>query len=176
MGGRRDVADGEQRALQFLGARERLELEVEVDRFHFFDDDALADAAERGRTSLDTMTTPDLVGRVEGEAANFAALARAVLPLALALAVMSFAQPAANLQFVAAVALTKARLFQDIQDRRRLTEDLYALTQAMDRSMDLQERVEIFAASALRALSTCRRCEQSAFPSDCARRLRPTQG
>ena len=45
-----------------------------------------------------------------------------------------------------AAAIAKARLFQDIQDRRRLTEDLYALTQAMDRSMDLQERVEIFAA------------------------------
>ena len=52
-----------------------------------------------------------------------------------------------------ASAIAKARLFQDIQDRRRLTEDLYALTQAMDRSMDLQERVEIFAASALRALN-----------------------
>ena len=50
-----------------------------------------------------------------------------------------------------AAAIAKARLFQDIQDRRRLTEDLYALTQAMDRSMDLQERVEIFAASADRA-------------------------
>ena len=41
-----------------------------------------------------------------------------------------------------ASAIAKARLFQDIQDRRRLTEDLYALTQAMDRSMDLQERVQ----------------------------------
>ncbi len=52
-----------------------------------------------------------------------------------------------------AAAIAKARLFQDIQDRRQLTEDLYALTQAMDRSMDLQERVEIFAASASHALS-----------------------
>jgi GAF domain-containing protein len=52
-----------------------------------------------------------------------------------------------------AAAIAKARLFQDIQDRRQLTEDLYALTQAMDRSMDLQERVEIFAAAATRALS-----------------------
>jgi signal transduction histidine kinase/transcriptional regulator with GAF, ATPase, and Fis domain/ActR/RegA family two-component response regulator len=51
-----------------------------------------------------------------------------------------------------ASAIAKARLFQDIQDRRRLTEDLYALTQAMDRSMDLQERVEIFAEGAGRAL------------------------
>jgi signal transduction histidine kinase/transcriptional regulator with GAF, ATPase, and Fis domain/ActR/RegA family two-component response regulator len=52
-----------------------------------------------------------------------------------------------------ASAIAKARLFQDIQDRRRLTEDLYALTQAMDRSMDLQERVEIFAQAAGRALN-----------------------
>jgi signal transduction histidine kinase/transcriptional regulator with GAF, ATPase, and Fis domain/ActR/RegA family two-component response regulator len=52
-----------------------------------------------------------------------------------------------------ASAIAKARLFQDIQDRRRLTEDLYALTQAMDRSMDLQERVEIFADAAGRALN-----------------------
>ena len=52
-----------------------------------------------------------------------------------------------------ASAIAKARLFQDIQDRRRLTEDLYALTQAMDRSMDLQERVEIFAEAAGRALN-----------------------
>ena len=52
-----------------------------------------------------------------------------------------------------AAAIAKARLFQDIQDRRQLTEDLFALTQAMDRSMDLQERVEIFAAAANRALT-----------------------
>ncbi len=52
-----------------------------------------------------------------------------------------------------ASAIAKARLFQDIQDRRRLTEDLYALTQAMDRSMDLRKRVEIFAEGAGRALS-----------------------
>ena len=52
-----------------------------------------------------------------------------------------------------AAAIAKARLFQDIQDRRQLTEDLFALTQAMDRSMDLQERVEIFATAANRALS-----------------------
>ena len=52
-----------------------------------------------------------------------------------------------------AAAIAKARLFQDIQDRRRLTEDLYALTQAMDRSMDLQERVDIFTAAASRALN-----------------------
>src|SRR4029077_6773035 len=46
----------------------------------------------------------------------------------------------------------KARLFQDIQDRRRLTEDLYALTQAMDRTIDRQTRGEIFASGARRAL------------------------
>jgi signal transduction histidine kinase/signal transduction protein with GAF and PtsI domain/CheY-like chemotaxis protein len=52
-----------------------------------------------------------------------------------------------------ASAIAKARLFQDIQDRRRLTEDLYALTQAMDRTMDRQARVEIFASAASRALT-----------------------
>src|SRR6185503_5341165 len=52
-----------------------------------------------------------------------------------------------------ASAIAKARLFQDIQDRRRLTEDLYALTQAMDRTMDLQERADIFTAGASRALN-----------------------
>jgi PAS domain S-box-containing protein len=51
-----------------------------------------------------------------------------------------------------AAAIAKARLFQDIQDRRRLTEDLYALTQAMNATVDLQERVEIFAEGASRAL------------------------
>ncbi len=51
-----------------------------------------------------------------------------------------------------AAAIAKARLFQDIQDRRRLTEDLYALTQAMNGTMDRQERVEIFAEGARRAL------------------------
>jgi PAS domain S-box-containing protein len=50
-------------------------------------------------------------------------------------------------------AIARARLFQDTQDRRRLTEDLYALTQAMDRSMDLQERVDIFVAAARQALN-----------------------
>ncbi|HYB70429.1 MAG TPA: GAF domain-containing protein, partial [Candidatus Bathyarchaeia archaeon] len=52
-----------------------------------------------------------------------------------------------------ASAIAKARLFQDIQDRRRLTEDLYALTQEMDRTMDRQARVEIFARGASRALN-----------------------
>ena len=52
-----------------------------------------------------------------------------------------------------AAAIAKARLFQDIQDRRRLTEDLYALTQSMNRTMDLQERVDIFTAGASRALN-----------------------
>jgi GAF domain-containing protein/anti-sigma regulatory factor (Ser/Thr protein kinase) len=51
-----------------------------------------------------------------------------------------------------AAAIAKARLFQDIQDRRRLTEDLYNLTQAMNATMDRQERVEIFAEGARRAL------------------------
>ena len=51
-----------------------------------------------------------------------------------------------------AAAIAKARLFRDIQDRRRLTEDLYALTQSMNSTIDLQERVEIFVAGARRAL------------------------
>jgi PAS domain S-box-containing protein len=52
----------------------------------------------------------------------------------------------------AAVALTKAQLFQDIQDRRRLTEDLYALTVAMTRSMELQHRTDTFVERAREAL------------------------
>ncbi|MGH7398301.1 MAG: GAF domain-containing protein, partial [Candidatus Rokuibacteriota bacterium] len=51
-----------------------------------------------------------------------------------------------------AAAIARARLFQDIQDRRRLTEDLYALTQAMDRTMDVPERAGIFVTAASRAL------------------------
>ena len=52
----------------------------------------------------------------------------------------------------AAVALTKARLFQDIQDRRRLTEDLYALTVEMTRIMDVQHRTDTFVERARQAL------------------------
>jgi GAF domain-containing protein len=52
----------------------------------------------------------------------------------------------------AAVALTKARLFQDIQDRRRLTEDLYALTVEMTRNMDVQHRTDTFVERARQAL------------------------
>src|SRR5712691_11597040 len=53
----------------------------------------------------------------------------------------------------AAVALTKARLFQDIQDRRRVSEELYTLTVGMMRSMDVQQRVETFVHGAREALS-----------------------
>ncbi len=52
----------------------------------------------------------------------------------------------------AAVALTKARLFQDIQDRRRVSEELYTLTVSMMRSMDLRQRVETFVQGAQEAL------------------------
>jgi len=52
----------------------------------------------------------------------------------------------------AAVALTKARLFQDIQDRRRVSEELYSLTVSMMRSMDLRQRVETFVHGAQEAL------------------------
>ena len=52
----------------------------------------------------------------------------------------------------AAVALTKARLFQDIQDRRRVSEELYTLTVSMMRSMDLRQRVDTFVHGAQEAL------------------------
>jgi PAS domain S-box-containing protein len=53
----------------------------------------------------------------------------------------------------AAVALTKARLFQDIQDRRRVSEELYTLTVGMMRSMDVQQRVDTFVHGAREALN-----------------------
>ena len=53
----------------------------------------------------------------------------------------------------AAVALTKARLFQDIQDRRRVSEELYTLTVGMTRSMDVQQRVDTFVHGAREALN-----------------------
>jgi PAS domain S-box-containing protein len=53
----------------------------------------------------------------------------------------------------AAVALTKARLFQDIQDRRKVSEDLYTLTVDMMRSMDVQQRIDTFVRGAREALS-----------------------
>ncbi|HET7874874.1 MAG TPA: GAF domain-containing protein [Methylomirabilota bacterium] len=52
----------------------------------------------------------------------------------------------------AAVALTKARLFQDIQDRRRLADDLYALTRAMTTDMSLEHRLDTFVRGAQEAL------------------------
>ena len=53
----------------------------------------------------------------------------------------------------AAVALTKARLFEDIQDRRRFSEALHTITVAMMRSMDVQQRVDTFVQGALEALT-----------------------
>jgi len=53
----------------------------------------------------------------------------------------------------AAVALTKARLFEDTQDRRRFSEALHAITVAMMRSMDVQQRVDTFVQGALQALA-----------------------
>ena len=44
----------------------------------------------------------------------------------------------------AALALEGARLFQDAQDRRRVTQGLYDLTVSMERTMDVRERVETF--------------------------------
>jgi PAS domain S-box-containing protein len=52
----------------------------------------------------------------------------------------------------AAVVLEKARLFKDVQARQRLTEDLYALTVWMQRSVALHERVEAFVRLAAGAL------------------------
>jgi signal transduction histidine kinase/signal transduction protein with GAF and PtsI domain len=52
----------------------------------------------------------------------------------------------------AAVAMTKARLFQDIQDRRRVSEELYTLTVSMMRSMDVRQRVATFVRGAQEAL------------------------
>jgi GAF domain-containing protein len=53
----------------------------------------------------------------------------------------------------AAVALTKARLFEDIQDRRRFSEALHTITVAMMRSMVVQQRVDTFVQGALEALT-----------------------
>src|SRR5215813_13970742 len=53
----------------------------------------------------------------------------------------------------AAVALTKARLFEDIQDRRRFSEALHVITVAMMRSMDVQQRVDTFVQGAAEALT-----------------------
>ncbi|HUG38263.1 MAG TPA: ATP-binding protein [Candidatus Limnocylindrales bacterium] len=53
----------------------------------------------------------------------------------------------------AAVSLEKARLFQDTQERRRLSERLYALAVAMERSPDLATRLQEFVTGAREALS-----------------------
>src|SRR5215831_3671851 len=53
----------------------------------------------------------------------------------------------------AAVALTKARLFEDIQDRRRFSEALHVITVAMMRSMDVQQRADTFVQGAAEALT-----------------------
>ncbi|HVQ76562.1 MAG TPA: GAF domain-containing protein [Candidatus Binatia bacterium] len=52
----------------------------------------------------------------------------------------------------ATVAIEKARLFRDTQDRRQLTEDLYAIKVAMERTMDLPARVRAFVQGAGAAL------------------------
>ncbi len=51
-----------------------------------------------------------------------------------------------------AVVLEKARLFRDVQERQRLTDDLYALTVVLERSMDLRDRLEAFVERAKTAL------------------------
>src|SRR5215813_1588386 len=54
---------------------------------------------------------------------------------------------------LAAGALTKARLFEDIQDRRRFSEALHVITVEMMRSMDVQQRVDTFVQGAAEALT-----------------------
>ena len=76
----------------------------------------------------------------------------------------------------AAVALTKAHLFQDIQDRRRLTEDLYALTVAMTRSMELQHRTDTFVERARQALGFDRVSVMLATPDGSALELMSATG
>jgi PAS domain S-box-containing protein len=71
----------------------------------------------------------------------------------------------------AAVALTKAHLFQDIQDRRRLTEDLYALTVAMTLSMELQHRTDTFVERTRQALGFDRVSVMLATPDGSALEL-----
>jgi PAS domain S-box-containing protein len=70
-----------------------------------------------------------------------------------------------------AIALGKARLFQDTQDRRRLTEDLYALTVAMARSMDVQHRTDTFVERTSRALGFDRVAVMLATPDASALEL-----
>ena len=51
-----------------------------------------------------------------------------------------------------AVVLEKARLFRDVQERQRLTDDLYALAVALERSMHLRDRLQAFVERAKAAL------------------------
>ena len=77
-----------------------------------------------------------VAGQAVGVVCLFSASRRALTPADIKV-MEAFAEHAA-------VALTKARLFQDIQDRRRVSEELYALTVSMMRSMDLGQRVTTF--------------------------------
>jgi PAS domain S-box-containing protein len=52
----------------------------------------------------------------------------------------------------AAVVLDKARLFEDAQERRRVAEQLHGLISAMQRTVDLDDRLTLFAAAAPGAL------------------------
>jgi PAS domain S-box-containing protein len=85
-----------------------------------------------------------VAGQAMGVVCLFAGSGRA-LPPAETKVMEAFAEHAA-------VALTKARLFQDIQDRRRVSEELYTLTVSMMRSMDLRQRVATFVDGAQEAL------------------------
>ena len=85
-----------------------------------------------------------VAGQAVGVVCLFAASRRALTPGEIKV-MEAFAEHAA-------VALTKARLFQDIQDRRRVSEELYTLTVSMMRSMDLRQRVATFVRGAQDAL------------------------
>jgi len=85
-----------------------------------------------------------VAGQAVGVVCLFAASVRALTPAEIKV-MEAFAEHAA-------VALTKARLFQDIQDRRRVSEELYTLTVNMMRSMDLRQRVATFVHGAHEAL------------------------
>jgi len=85
-----------------------------------------------------------VAGQAVGVVCLFAASRRALMPAEIKV-MEAFAEHAA-------VALTKARLFQDIQDRRRVSEALYTLTVNMMRSMDVQQRVATFVRGAQEAL------------------------
>ncbi|HET8578524.1 MAG TPA: GAF domain-containing protein [Methylomirabilota bacterium] len=131
----------------------------------------LLSAAERSRTG----------GFVSQGLASVAALPLVVAGRAVGVAALFSRQrgalPAPDVKLLealvdqAAVALTTARLFQDTQDRRRLTEDLYALTVAMTRTMEVQHRTDTFVERIPQALGFDRVAVMLATPDGSALEL-----